>query len=108
MGLASTINVVRHYISRIKTKWRLLLIVALLFGILLYSIFASELPNTTAKTYQPIQDRSIEEKDANFLLGIDVNSIHDINLDSRTFSAEGWVSLKWKNYSDWLKNWDEK
>ena len=108
MGLASTIKIVRKYISRVKIKWRLLLIAYLLFGVLLYSIFASELPNTSANIYQPIHDESIEEKDTNFVLGIDVHSVHNIDLDLRTFSAEGWVSLKWKILPDWLKNWDKE
>ena len=63
---------------------------------------------SNSKLYYPPDNYNSNIDTANFTIGLDIQRINDINLESRSFSAEGWVSLKWKNLPDWVESWDPK
>ena len=88
MRLITTINSTLIKIKKIRIKWKVLLIVYALFAVILGLIFASELPSSSDEKYKPLPEISIKNQDPDFELGIDVLSIHGIDVDSRTFSAK--------------------
>ena len=74
-------------------------------------IFALAVSNgniSNRKLYYPPDNYNSNIDAADFTIGLDIQRINDINLESRSFSAEGWVSLKWKDLPDWVKSWDPK
>ena len=58
------------------------------------------------KLYYPPDNYNSSIDTANFTIGLDVQRINNINLESRSFSAEGWVSLKWEDLPEWVESWD--
>ena len=97
------------FFSTLDLKQRLIAGAYVLFALsLIGALIVSNGNISNSKLYYPPDNYNSNIDTANFTIGLDIQRINDINLESRSFSAEGWVSLKWKDLPDWVESWDPK
>ncbi len=98
------------FIKYFRLKLLILLAIYVAFSIVISSISISNQPlESRNDIYTPVDNQSLTESlesYPNFRLGVDISNVYDIDLDSRSFLADGWVYLKWTELPNWLKDWN--
>ena len=107
--VAKFVRMCRRFSPCFDFKQKLILGVYLAFLVALLGInFSGEVSKASRSIYGPPDKHIYSEDVAEFEIGLDVYSINNIDLESRTFEAQGWVSMRWNSLPSWLGDYDPK
>ena len=86
----------------------LILIHALIAVIILSSFFGYPGPTNFDSEFARSSTRSPSIDDPlKASIGVNITSVEDLDLSSKTFYATGYVALKWNDIPQWVIDWDE-